>query len=331
MTSENQEFRKAKNDYKNTGRIAECFYHNKETCGNKIVQAHSVQRNKRLTLIEEEVKGQNMLYTFTEWDEDFTTLKPIGKKVASTFYGFCDYHDTYLFNKIENNAFDNSNEQCFLYSYRSFAHSYHMKKEGLKAYNSDSRFTKTVSEYSRVRFNHNKIGILMAMDELDNEKKKLDKIIEEKTYDGLDYLTIVLPYKCHIACASIINPEYSYKNKPLNNDAFQTFSMVMLTVLPEENATIIILACFEDDEKGKILLNELNDIQFDLQLEKAISSLIINNAENTFFSPSLWNKLGKKGQKQLCLELKTMAEIVPNSFVHSKINFFDRQFSKTSR
>lgn len=90
------------------------------------------------------VNGNLSVYTFTEYvpgaDRMHKTLKPIGKGVASTFFGFCDHHDTELFKEIENKPFDESDEHCFMHSYRSFAHSYHLKKEELKGYSSKSKF-----------------------------------------------------------------------------------------------------------------------------------------------------------------------------------------------
>ena len=83
----------------------------------------------------------------------------------------------------------------------------------------------------------------------------------------------------------------------------------------------------DDDEKGKLFLDELDEIKYPLPLEKAISSILINNAENTFFSPALWNTFGKAGQKQLCKELEAVIKIIPTKFVHSKLNLFDKKFA----
>src|SRR4051812_26202719 len=94
-------FKKAMASYRKTGRITECFYHDKTTCKGDIKQSHSLQRNGRLSLIEGDVNGNQMIYTFTETEVDehstHANLLPIGKASASTFFGFCDHHDTTLF------------------------------------------------------------------------------------------------------------------------------------------------------------------------------------------------------------------------------------------
>lgn len=333
LKDKKKHFKKEMSSYKNVGRITECFYHDKLACKGAIKQSHSLQRNGRLSLIEGNVNGNQMIYTFTETEIDefsaHKSLIPIGKSSASTFFGFCDHHDSLLFSTIETKPFDGSDEHCFLHSYRSFAHSYHKKKEQLKAYVSKSDFTK--------RINPSFMASLIASNELavqegEVQKNKIDALMQNSDFGGLDYLIYTLPEVFPIACSSQIMPAYSYKNKPINNhnDPSIPFSPLMLTVLPDHSQTIIILACFPDDEKALILFNELDNL-YPLKFQKAISSLLISCAENTFFSPSMWNAMGSIGQKQLCLELQKSADLNynPPFFEHSKINFFDNKYSSS--
>lgn len=324
-------YRKAMSDFKKTSRITECFYHDKSKCNGEIKQSHSIQRNGRLSIIEGDVNGNQAVYTFTETDFDENNyckgLKPIGKGVASTFFGFCDYHDTTLFSPIENFPFDESDKHCFLHSYRAFAHSYHRKKEENKAYNTESKYTEIIP---KLMLEGMLEGVNMSINESEIKKRKLDTLLDKQEYDGLEYFIYIIPEKYPIACSSQISPYYSYKGIPMNNhiDPSAAFSQIMLTVLPDNNQTIIIFACFPDDVKGVLFINELDSL-YPLQLEKAISSIIITCAENTFFAPALWNKLGSQGQKQLCNELEMAASnfSVPKSFIHSKINFFEPKYS----
>jgi len=127
-----REMKSRMSTYKKESRIKECFHPNKEECEGKIKQAYSIQRNGRLSIIESEVNGNNCVYTFTSCKSSaenmMEDLVPIGKKEASTFFGFCDFHDSTLFSPIENNKFDKSSKHLLLHSYRSYAHSYHRKQ-----------------------------------------------------------------------------------------------------------------------------------------------------------------------------------------------------------
>ncbi|WP_316808080.1 hypothetical protein [Pedobacter agri] len=324
-----QRFREVMKEYRRSGKIAECFCHDKDSCNGNIKQSHSIQRNGRLSIIEGDVNGNQSIYTFTEMVSDdrnlFSSLRPIGKAEASTFFGFCDFHDSTLFAAIENHQFDDSDYHCFMHSYRSFAHSYHRKKEELKAYSTKSAYTRLIPPF--VLFGMIG-GAKVAVKEIEIYKQKMDDLLELKDYSGLEYFTLTLPRKFPLACSSIISPPYSYRNSPMNNHGDPTipFSQIMLTILPDHDKTIIILACFPDDIKAIHFMDELVDL-YPVQLEKAISSILITCAENTFFAPALWEKLGANGQKTLCAELQQSAKSNATSFVHSKINFFDDRFS----
>lgn len=323
------EFRKLINSYQGTKTIKDCFYHDKAECKGIIKKAHSIQRNGRLSLIESDLNGNKMLYTFTEFENDsyrmIKTLKPIGKGSASTFSGFCSHHDDTLFKTIESKPFDNSTEHLFLHSYRSFAHSYHRMQENLKAYGTDSLFTKSFNQdLLKSDLNTLKLELKNAL----YFKRQLDSFISNKDYKGLTYFSLILSEFYPIACSSQIMPIFSYNNRVMefSRKGKLFYSSLMLTILPDLKGTIIILASFPNDKSGLLFLKELKQLKKDDQL-KIISSLIINCTENTLFSPQLWNALGEKGQQQLCQELNyTYINNPIIGFRHSKINFFDSEY-----
>lgn len=326
------EFNKNLGLYKQLGTIKECFYHKKEECSGKIIQAHSIQRNKRLSIIEEDINENKMLYTFTEFeigkDEFIKKLIPIGKGKASTFFGFCNFHDTNLFSEIENKEFDDSDKHCFLHSYRSFAHSYHRKIEEAKGNSVINPINKDYSpEFNQSLFK----GNTLAINDLNYYKRFLDRWIENEEFDKLEYYSVVLPGLYPIACSSLISPFLSIKGHPINNHVNPEipWSPIMLTLLPDFTQTIIIFACFPDDKNGILFLDELEELN-EYQFKRVLSTLLIYYAENTFFSPLIWNRLGKKRQKLLCREIEhgimMGMEKSPTKFEYTQLNFFENQY-----
>lgn len=334
-TDQQRDFKKLMASFKKTATIKECFHHKSDECKGDIKQSHSIQRNGRLSIIEGDVNGNQSIYTFTSnvpsVDHLIADLKPVGKKEASTFFGFCDYHDTSLFNPIENFPFDNSDKHLFLHSYRSFAHSYHRKKEDNKVYNDpNSEFVKAMPK-GWVELMQQ--GVNMAINDSAKRKSQLDAYIEKGIYDELEYLVYEKPGLYPFAVSSQMSPRVSYKNKPMNNhiDPDVPFSQPMITLLPDRNTTFAILAAFPDDEPAINLLNELDELP-NLKLEKAITSLIMANCENTFFSPPFWNSLSTKEKRRFLdeFEMHTPDNTeFHNKFFHSSFNFFDSRFENS--
>lgn len=71
-------------------KITDCFYHDKRECKLPFKNAHSLQRQGSLKILEKEKNGNRYLFSHTEryLNSHFLDLKPIGRKTASTFYGF---------------------------------------------------------------------------------------------------------------------------------------------------------------------------------------------------------------------------------------------------
>lgn len=329
MEDNQQKFRKIMSVFRKTARIKECFYHKKEECKGKIKEAHSLQRNGKLSIIEKEINNNMCVYSFLDLEQDingkFCGFKPIGKGEASTFFGFCDYHDSFLFSPIENNSFDDSLQHCFLHSYRAFAHSYHRKKESLQAFMGNSIYTNTLNTDD---LESSISGAKLAIRDGEIIKSIFDNLIEQKKYAELEYFTYVIDGLFPIACSSAFNLEYSYQGKLLNLSASKDYfyKFITITVLPDINKqTIIILSCLPDDIDAIEFFDTLNKLP-DKKLQIAISSLMIGYVENTFMSPSIWEVMTNYQKKQLLHELELT--VPPNrfnikQFFKSKINFFD--------
>ncbi len=327
------EFRKTIKRNWSLATIKECFHHDKSQCKGKIKKAHSLQSNGRLSMITAEVRGNQMLYTFTSHipsrTRTYADLDPIGKAEASTFFGFCDHHDTVLFSPIENFEFDGSAKHLFLHSYRSYAHSYHRKMEEYRIWTENIDFIKTVpkdyyTEYRR--------GLDLAMKDALHYKPRLDEALEAEHYDFFEYLVFEKEGLFPFAVSSQLNPITSYKGKPMNMhiDPEVPFSQPLLTLLPDKGKTIVIVAAFPEDKDSITLLDELNELP-SLKLEKAVSSLAIACCENTFFSPLVWNSLSKIEKRRFLdeYEFTTMPQFPRDRFFQSSFNFFDSRFELT--
>lgn len=238
------EYQKLVASFKKLGMIKECFHHDKSQCKGDIKQAHSIQRNGRLSIIEADVKGNSSIYTFTSAvateSSPIADLKPIGKKEASTFFGFCDEHDIKLFSPVENFSFDGSDKHCFLHSYRSYAHSYHRKHEEQKAYdNPESPIVKLIPQ---MFVESMKKGIALGISDGVSRKAYLDDAIQNEKYDALEYFTYRKTGLYPFAVSSQMSPKVSYKNRSMNNhiDPNTPFSHPIITFLPDKDETAVV-------------------------------------------------------------------------------------------
>ncbi|WP_180175904.1 SEC-C domain-containing protein [Acinetobacter sp. YH12025] len=110
--------------------IASNLKHN-EKCSDKIINAHTLTKSLSL----EKIAKSGHIYSFKSnglydliRNKGVVTLNKLGIRKASTFKGFCSYHDDFLFRSIEKENFELSKRQILALFYRGFALEYYKKK-----------------------------------------------------------------------------------------------------------------------------------------------------------------------------------------------------------
>jgi hypothetical protein len=94
-------------------------------CQNTPIQAHSIQNARVIDLLQE--KGHVMALTprFSQSGPDIR-FRSVGRNDASAFPGFCNQHDTQIFEPLDKRPLDTTDqEQLFLLAYRGVSRELH--------------------------------------------------------------------------------------------------------------------------------------------------------------------------------------------------------------
>ncbi len=305
-----QEFQKGYNRLKNELFPKFCFYDDK--CNNKISKAHSVQKNRILTSISENGMVLNFQPDPTNIDMFFKAL-PIGIKKASTFKGFCNYHDNNLFTAIENSEYQLGNkEQQYLFAYRNLAFEYHAKKYQLlynnKVYNAclecDKEFLKTyltieanyVSEYINNNIDEHKYRIQESLDvleQLDNQRYAFNLNLDKNRFYKVKTYEIVFDKRYEIAASGLPTIVYDINGNRINDihKLKSHLAFLFVTIFPTMNKTVVLLSCSQMDySRYENFFKQIENLSIE-NIKKVISCLLVGYIENLFLSPRLWNDL----------------------------------------
>lgn len=97
-----------------------------------MIKAHTVSRGPNLAKIAKD--GHVLKYTASNSEMTKNggklSIKKVGIKDASVFYGFCSKHDRELFSCIENEAFTGRPDQCITVAYRTMSRELYGKDAG---------------------------------------------------------------------------------------------------------------------------------------------------------------------------------------------------------
>ncbi len=273
-------------------RFKECIFPN---CPIKVIKAHSIQKNKILNNI-----SYNGMITTFDPRKSFVTgnFEEIGINTASTFFGFCNHHDTTIFSSIENFDYSNTLEQGFLFAYRACAWEYVAKRVSLCLDKELVERTKNPIFMNKYVAGQQDLRDIVA--DLDEFHIELFKSRQDRNYNILTTKVYQLPYETLIAVNSAfsIYSDLSGKiiNDPINYE--DKINALYLNIFPQNNKTFILLSCFTDDLNiFKNLFSHIDSFT-DSQLENIFSQLIIVHCENSFLSPERWKKVPSQKRKK---------------------------------
>jgi hypothetical protein len=226
-------------------------------------------------------------------DRNLVKLRPIGINEASTFTGFCKYHDNILFKPIESNDFKDNKEHAFLLGYRAICKELFLKKSQLEL--TETSFNKRgaiLKAEEQAVMREYIMGIQCGLKSFNNIKVYYDKLLVEKTFDDYHYITIRIKDFPQFLCSGAIFPEYDFDGNQLQD--FNT-----LNIIPD----IITFSIIKTNRGGAIIFSWIGEStinnQFIASLLKfsdkdkpdAICRFTFEFFENTYFSPLWWDKL----------------------------------------
>lgn len=315
----------------------------------KIIDAHSIQKNGELSLIAQDGKVFHFIQNVQNGGKEKNEIE-ITK--ASTFKGFCHKHDQ-IFEPIDKNKYKSVEQKYFLYSFRSFAYSYHNIKS-FKDYFLNF-ITETTSNLNPIldsikgiadsigmelpeELNKSAIPEIskeqieaLEIERFEKHRKLFIEFINNNSYSELEYLVYEKDFLCPMACSSWMVLHIQFGNGFLitsdENTPYYGFPII-ISVIPSENKTKIILARFKADNGSELIFNQWRNITSDTEkFEKELSKLIIENVENFYLSPIFWSKLSDSEKTKIINAVTVEKTKFPEKRTNFEmINFFDKKY-----
>lgn len=294
--------------------------HRDLNCNGITSKAHSIQHSGVLDKISKNGKvycinfGQFALYRHLK-------LQPVGINTASIFTGLCNYHDSKIFEPIENNhIYEMGNrEQNYLFAYRAFALSYYER-------HSTYEFKKKCLELKKGA------NIDQLKQSIDVYKKHLSIIeklrismntnLDNKRFNKLQTETIIWPHNYGIAATSMF---FIIKDREGNNvnSVFGDISPFFFTILPQNSKTYVLLSYLTRSKTKYQFLRE-QIVEADSSTQKMlISNILVAYVENFFISPDTWDSLPQE-TKTMFLKIyqSTLGGNKPRIGYFSNFNLF---------
>ncbi|WP_165976256.1 YecA family protein [Bacillus salipaludis] len=287
--SDDMELKKGLDKLMKDSRIKQCLHPQQNECSEDIIKAHSIQNNGILSKLSDNGKLIVIKPTVSKEGISFGTEYK-GRKIASTFTGFCGKHDK-IFSEIENKPFKGEAKQNFLLAYRAFAFEAHKKAEALNV------FRGTVSQKPSIlkteEFLTQYRSYQAAIVDIEHQKKIFDQAILTDDYSVVESYIVEMGAEANIAVCSSVHLEYDLLGNPLNDvtslNTDETLKPLMFNLFPQDGKTFAVLSWMsEDNEFFKEFINQLRQLDKNSLLQY-LNNFIVSYIENFYINPTYWD------------------------------------------
>lgn len=268
-------------------------------CSSKITKAHTVQKNGGMAAISEENHVLSVKPVMKEMIATNGNPQPrrVGVNLASVFPGFCSYHDSELFKKIEGRTLQLEAETAFLFSYRAVAYEAFSKAAQQRFYTHLRDGDKGMPFWKQVQLQSllysMQVGIEIGLREIVDWKRKFDEQLlsgpQETFHFAIFRFDGILPV---VACGAF-HPEFDFAGARLQQLGQDTFPLdhIALTVTAFDGSTIAVFGWIGPvDGPARELVNSYQNVDENRKGD-ALLRLLFIHTDNLFLRPSWWTEL----------------------------------------
>lgn len=291
------------------------------TCRGKIIQAHSIQRNGGLSRIARDGHVYRFSTDYSKLIHSSGKLEAelIGLKNASTFTGFCEYHDNITFAPLEKEVFQPTLEQIFLLSYRPICRELFTKRSALSLipfYKSldrgrDKLDQIAIQEFASLLQKGNEAGL----SDLEYHKSLYDDKLLSGDFSELRYYLINLKDVPEITCSGAAQFEIDFEGNILQDLARleQRLDGFSFSLIGTDSGGVVLFSWLGESEVGLKFIRSLDKLSDD-EIVHAIVRFIFEFFENTYFAPEWWEGLTENEKERIGTRMTASANptIEPN-------------------
>lgn len=275
-------------------------YHTIDSCNcdKDIINSHSVSKSSSL----EKIAYKGHIYNYKLNFYNFFDLnnsnplniiepKKVGINEASTFYGFCKYHDNELFKDIDAENINIDERTAFLLGYRGFVREYYFKELHAIEWNKLRDFIK-IPDFLKSTFNTVNENFCLSKKYLNKKIEKYFDVFKSKDYSSVKYLAFKFSNIPDILFAGAAPILYDFEGNNLEND-INNLENITINAVSYDNGGIIIFQWFDGEQVNKKFIDSLIKIynKDKTNICNILVQFIFIYIENIFIRMSWWDNL----------------------------------------
>lgn len=272
-----------------------CLHPDVGACNGDIVKAHTIQRNGGLSLIARE---NHVCHLTVDYGSSAELLVPkvIGLKKASTFSGFCGFHDNKTFEPIEKSPFGFNEEHTFLLGYRAICRELFCKKAQVDSVAFLRDFDKGHDVLFQVLHQEGMTaigtGATAGLRDAEYHKAIYDNIVLAGDFSNVRFYAIKFDSVPDVMCSSAKFVSHDFDGNLLQDlsKLDETLDQITFSIIATDTGGAAVFSWIGDSEPAERLITSLRKIP-DNEVPSGLMRFAFEFFENLYFSPAWWDGL----------------------------------------
>ena len=272
-----------------------------ENCSGSIIRAHTVQK----ALLRHIADSDKQVYT-PEVDffsaDDLVRIKKVSIRNASIFHGFCEAHDSELFQPIEVDSIQLNREHAFLLAYRALSLELFAKRR-INEIDLSKKLTGDVHDPVNLQIanaiEYQQLGASIAIEDMATHAKMKQAFLTNDFGDTYFY-AIRFNRIPDILSSGGISPICDIRGNYLQDlNQVEPLDGITLSLLPYgEGHGVALFAWYGKSNVNEKFIKSIESLQ-ERDIPDSIVRFLFHHIENIFLKPSWWDKLKRREQRHL--------------------------------
>ena len=269
-------------------------------CNGGIVRAHSLSKKGAL----EQIALDQHVYTYPRGigtlrsNDGKLRLVRTGINEASTFSGFCSYHDSHTFEPIDRHTFDGSRSYLGLYAYREFCRELYAKENfpEVREIMRDADKGQSIGRQIHTQDIGEllQLGFEMGVKDASTVKAQFDECLRTGDWSSVQAVYVTFASVPTVCCSSSFTPDSDFNGNRFPEVDLSSDNVppnAFLHILPTDNGGMASITWLpSSDSICAKLIKSFMDVEPGLRAS-ALTLFALGVSSNVAVSPSWWESL----------------------------------------
>jgi len=274
-----------------------------DVCREKIIDSHTIQRKGPLAKIIDSSK--HVYHLDRNYKTNTLEMQSLGWRKASTFPGFCSFHDTDLFKDLETEKCTGTKKQCVLQSFRTVCSELYKKRALIESLKHQRRTIDAGRDLHRqieiqLSIRANIEGNKKSIEELEHLQSCFYHAIISESWGSFDSEVYFFEGELDLISTAVMQIDYDFEEKQYVDlfDLEQDAESITYSILDTESGGAIVFCWPKETEYLKCFVESFDRVRDENKSDIFVQYCFLSS-ENTFFSKIWWDKLSPEQHRQI--------------------------------